>query len=76
ALCELNAIEQAVNVCQTTVIADAWARGQPLAVHGWVYSLADGRVRELGMDVDSADSLEQVQAAAIAGVGQRRWSRA
>ncbi|MFN3702038.1 carbonate dehydratase [Thermomonas sp.] len=76
ALCELNAIEQAVNVCQTTVIADAWARGQPLAVHGWVYSLADGRVRELGMDVDSAEALEQVQAAAIAGVGQRRRGRA
>lgn len=72
ALCELNAIEQAVNVCQTTVIADAWARGQPLAVHGWVYSLADGRVRELGMDVESAETLEQVQVTAVAGVALRR----
>ena len=61
-----------MNVCQTTVIADAWARGQPLAVHGWVYSLTDGRVRELGMDVDSANALEQMQAAAVAGVGLRR----
>lgn len=76
ALCELNAIEQAVNVCQTTVIADAWARGQPLAVHGWVYSLADGRVRELGMDVESAETLEQVQAAAVAGVALRRKASA
>ncbi|MEO5565787.1 MAG: carbonate dehydratase [Luteimonas sp.] len=56
-LCELNAIEQAENVCLTTVVADAWARGQALTVHGWVYSLQDGRVRELGMDVDSSESL-------------------
>src|SRR5688500_12879544 len=58
ALCELNAIEQAENVCLTTVIRDAWARGQKLSVHGWVYSLLDGRVRELGMDVDSPESLD------------------
>src|SRR4026208_1960193 len=44
-LCELNAIEQAENVCLTTVVRDAWARGQKLSVHGWVYSLLDGRVR-------------------------------
>lgn len=56
-LCELNAIEQAENVCLTTVVQDAWARGQTLSVHGWVYSLLDGCVRELGMDVDSADAL-------------------
>ena len=57
-LCELNAIEQAENVCLTTVVGDAWARGQSLSVHGWVYSLHDGRVRQLGMDVDSAVALE------------------
>ena len=56
-MCELNAIEQALNVCETTVVQDAWARGQQLAVHGWVYSLNDGRVRELGMDVSSPDEL-------------------
>jgi carbonic anhydrase len=56
-LCELNAIEQAANVCLTTIVQDAWARGQSLAVHGWVYSLLDGRVRELGMDVNSAEEL-------------------
>ncbi|WP_256645016.1 carbonate dehydratase [Thermomonas paludicola] len=72
ALCELNAIEQAENVCLTTVIGDAWARGQQLAVHGWVYSLADGKVRELGMDVDSPEALEAVYAWAISGVGERR----
>lgn len=56
-LCELNAIEQAANVCLTTIVQDAWARGQQLSVHGWVYSLLDGRVRELGMDVDSSERL-------------------
>jgi carbonic anhydrase len=56
-LCELNAIEQAANVCLTTIVQDAWARGQALSVHGWVYSLLDGRVRELGMDVSSTDEL-------------------
>ena len=67
-LCELNAIEQAANVCQTTIVQDAWARGQSLAVHGWVYSLADGRVRELDMDVDAADTLAPAYQRALAHV--------
>jgi len=67
-LCELNVIEQVVNVCQTTVVGDAWARGQPLAVHGWVYSLFDGRVRELGMSVAGADELQPAYRRALAGV--------
>lgn len=67
-LCELNVVEQVFNVCQTTVVEDAWARGQSLAVHGWVYSLFDGRVRELGMDVDSPDSLQTSYARALAGI--------
>ncbi|HWM89642.1 MAG TPA: carbonate dehydratase [Thermoanaerobaculia bacterium] len=48
-LCELNVVEQVVNVSQTTVVRDAWARGQELAVHGWVYDLRDGLLRDLGM---------------------------
>lgn len=67
-LCELNVIEQVVNVCQTTVVQDAWARGQPLAVHGWIYSLHDGRVRDLHMDVDDPGELASVHAEALAGV--------
>jgi carbonic anhydrase len=70
-LCELNAIEQAENVCLTTVVGDAWARGQSLTVHGWVYSLHDGRVRELGMDVDSPESLESAYVHALEQVQQR-----
>ncbi len=46
-LCELNVIEQVANVCQTTIVRDAWDRGQQLAVHGWVYSLQDGLLRDL-----------------------------
>ena len=65
-LCELNAIEQAENVCLTTVVRAAWARGQKLSVHGWVYSLLDGRVRELGMDVDSAEQLQPAYERALA----------
>ena len=65
-LCELNVIEQVVNVCQTTVIEDAWSRGQKLSVHGWVYGLLDGRVRQLGMDVAARDQLAPAYAAALA----------
>jgi carbonic anhydrase len=50
-LCELNVREQVVNVSQTTVVRDAWARGQPLAVHGWIYGLEDGLLRDLDMCV-------------------------
>ena len=67
-LCELNVIEQVVNVCQTTVVQDAWASGQKVAVHGWVYSLFDGRVRQLGMDVDCNEQLVPAYQQAIAAV--------
>ena len=67
-MCELNAIEQALNVCETTVVQDAWARGQRLAVHGWVYSLNDGRVRELGMDVSSPDEIYSTYKSAVEAV--------
>jgi carbonic anhydrase len=48
-LCELNVIEQVENVCSTTVVQEAWDRGQPLTVHGWIYGIADGLVRDLGV---------------------------
>ena len=50
-LCELNIAEQVENVCRTTVVRDAWARGQTLSVHGWVYDLRDGLLRDLGLCV-------------------------
>ncbi len=57
-LCELNVIEQVANACHTTVVRDAWQRGQKLAVHGWCYGLADGRIHDLGVDVDRFETLE------------------
>ena len=57
-LCELNAIEQAINVCRTTCVMDAWERGHKLSVHAWCYSLDDGRVNDLGMHIDSREALQ------------------
>lgn len=56
-LCELNTIEQVVNVCQTIVVQDAWKRGQQLTVHGWVYGLKNGLIRDLGINVGRRDDL-------------------
>ncbi len=52
-LCELNVIEQAVNVCQSTIVQGAWERGQALTVHGWIYGLTDGLLHDLGLCVSS-----------------------
>ena len=57
-LCELNVVEQVVNVAQTTVVRDAWARGKSLCVHGWVYGLGDGLLRDLGVTVSAADEVQ------------------
>ena len=57
-MCELNVLEQVLNVCQTTVVQDAWDRGQGLMVHGWVYGLKDGLVRDLGLSVRSNDEVD------------------
>ena len=56
-LCELNVLEQVVNVGQTTVVRDAWARGQELSVHGWIYDVADGLVRDLEVEASASDEL-------------------
>ena len=56
-LVELNVTEQVVNTAQTTVVQDAWERGQELTVHGWVYGLHDGLLRDLGMSVSGAEEL-------------------
>jgi carbonic anhydrase len=66
-LCELNVIEQVVNVCRTTVVREAWARGQELAIHGWIYGLGDGLLRELGMGVRSEGELSLCYDEACAG---------
>jgi len=70
-LCELNVIEQVVNVSQTTVVRDAWGRGQPLAVHGWIYDLRDGLLRDLGMGVATESEIAACAEAARAGASRR-----
>ena len=64
-LCELNVIEQVLNVCQTTVVQDAWTRGQTLAVHGWIYGLRDGKLNDLKMCITQADQLADAHADAV-----------
>jgi carbonic anhydrase len=64
-LCELNVLAQATHVCRTTIVQDAWRRGQPLAVHGWIYALNDGLLRDLNFCVRSAAELDGATAAAV-----------
>src|SRR3954453_487904 len=71
-LCELNVIEQVANVCQTTIMLDAWARGQPLAVHGWIYGLHDGLLRDLGFVADAKRDANQAFAHALAKIAAAR----
>jgi carbonic anhydrase len=65
-LCELNVIEQVVNVSQTTVVQGAWERGQPLDIHGWIYSLRDGLRHDLGMGVAGMADLPAYYESAVA----------
>jgi carbonic anhydrase len=67
-LCELNVIEQVANVCQTTIARDAWERGQELAVHGWIYGLQDGLLRDLKTTVTALDEMQTVYQAAISAL--------
>jgi carbonic anhydrase len=68
ALVELNAIEQVVNVCQSTVMLDAWGRGQQVSVHGWVYGIHDGLLKNLCISVTGVDAMETEYRAAIDAV--------
>ena len=56
-LCELNVLEQVVNVCHTTIVRDAWDRGQPLTIHSWVYGVHDGLLRDLGITISSQEEI-------------------
>lgn len=67
-LCELNVIEQVLNIAHTTVLQDAWARGQKIMLHGWCYGLKDGLINNLHMTVDSKEGLVAIHKAAVAGV--------
>ncbi|MBB1089239.1 carbonate dehydratase [Lysobacter sp. SG-8] len=69
-LCELNVIDQVRNVCQTNIVREAWSRGQALTVHGWVYSLKNGRVNDLRIDIPGEAALADAYSGAVARVGE------
>jgi carbonic anhydrase len=71
ALCELNVIEQALNACQTTVVQDAWNRGQEVVVHGWVYGLHNGLLLDLEMTVTGSDDVPAAFEKALLGIKAR-----
>ena len=74
ALCDLNVIEQVVNVCVSTVMLDAWARGQKVAVHGWAFGVHDGLIQDLGLRVSGGDSLDGLYLAALERIALKRRS--
>ncbi len=67
-LCELNVIEQVANVCQTTIARDAWERDQPLAVHGWIYGIENGLLRDLNTTVTATTEADMIYQSAIAAL--------
>jgi carbonic anhydrase len=75
-LCELNVVNQVANVVQTTMVQGAWERGQSLVVHGWIYDVADGLLRDLEVRVGAGESLESVYRAAIDAAARRAASAA
>jgi carbonic anhydrase len=71
-LCELNVIEQVANVCQTSIARDAWERGQELHVHGWIYGIKDGLLRDLGMTISDFREATPIYQEALAKLSARR----
>jgi carbonic anhydrase len=69
-LCELNVVEQTLNVARTTVVQNAWTRGHELAVHGWIYGLQDGLLRDLGICISNATELSAAYEDALRGTGK------
>jgi len=71
-LAELNVLTQVANVCRTTIVMDAWRRAQPLSVHGLIYGLQDGQLRDLGLSVARDGELAAGYAKAVAALGGRK----
>ncbi|HTP84039.1 MAG TPA: carbonate dehydratase [Alphaproteobacteria bacterium] len=67
ALCEINVIEQVRHVCNTTIVQQAWQRGQPIAVHGWIYGIHNGRLNDLSVTISAAAEIEATCAQALEG---------
>ena len=74
ALCELNVAEQVVNVAVSTVMVDAWARGQKVRIHGWTFGVHDGLLQDLGLSVDGTQPLDAIYKAAVQRI-RHKWSK-
>lgn len=70
-VCELNVTEQVMNVCKTNIIKDAWGRGQEVTVHGWIYSIADGLLKDLGVNVSSSDEIRSKYHQTVEAINKR-----
>ena len=75
ALVELNVLEQARNVCRTTIVTDAWQRGQTVVVHGWVYGLENGLLQDMRVTASSSDEVAPAYALALQALHQRWIAR-
>lgn len=64
-LCELNVVEQVGHVCQNNIVQEAWHRGQPLTVHGFVYDVADGLLRDMGLSIAGEADRERIQRSSL-----------
>lgn len=71
-LCELNVIEQVISVGETTVVQDAWDRGQQIEIHGWIYTISDGIYRDLSVSVDALDKLDAIRDATFGKQAETR----
>ena len=71
-LCELNVMEQVRNVARTTVVQDAWERAQPLAIHGWIYGIKDGLLRDLGLTLASGADFDALTSNSIVEANTNR----
>ena len=71
ALCDLNVVEQVINVCVSTVIVDAWARGQAVTVHGWAFGVHDGLLQDLQMTVPSTEAMDALYDKAVERIHQK-----
>ena len=72
ALCDINVIEQVVNVCVSTVMIDAWAKGQKISIHGWAFGVHDGLLQDLNMTISDPAELDTLYRAAVDRVGDTR----
>lgn len=71
-ICELNVIEQAVNICQTTIVQQAWERGQEVSIHGWIYGLHNGLLKDLNVCITNKNELASIYQSALTQLSEQK----